>query len=114
MKDKFTQRGVQVQNDDVSHILILHSRSPNSSAVEPTIFANELEKFRPYQNRLSSLIQQQEAILDEIAALWKALTKGKGRSWVKGAEGKEKKKAEVLGQYAAANEAWLAIKDGLE
>lgn len=82
--------------------------------MEPTIFASELEKFRPYQNRLTALIQQQEAILDEIAVLWKALTKGKGRSWAKGAESKEKKKVEVLGQFAVANETWLAIKDGLE
>ncbi|KAF8336855.1 BRO1-like domain-containing protein [Cantharellus anzutake] len=104
----------RVQNDDVSHVLILHSRSPNPSAIEPTIFANELEKFRPYQAKLTTLIQQQEALLDETAALWKALTKGKGRSWVKGAEEKEKKKAEVLGRFATAYDAWLTISHGLE
>ncbi|KAI0267491.1 BRO1-like domain-containing protein [Gloeopeniophorella convolvens] len=49
----------KIQSDDVSHLLLLNRRNPN---VEPTIFASELEKFRPYQQRLSQTMHHQQRL----------------------------------------------------
>jgi len=100
----------QIQSDDVSHLLLLNQRS---RSVEPSLFAQELEKFRPFQNRISSTLHHQEATLEEIGKLWRALQGGRGREWVKRIDVAEKKRAEGIGRLSQARDGWAEVRDGL-
>ncbi|GAA5937686.1 uncharacterized protein JCM15063_002089 [Sporobolomyces koalae] len=64
----------KVQSDDISHILILNRKG--SAALEPSLFATELEKFRPHQQRLTQTLAAQQSVLSEINSGFKALTEG--------------------------------------
>lgn len=65
----------KVQNDDVSNLLLLNRRSQN---VEPQLFATELEKFRPYQNRVAAAIAASKGITTELEALVGKIERSKG------------------------------------
>jgi len=85
-----------------------------NSTVEPSLFASELEKFKPFQLRIASTIQYQQAALQEIASFWKALRdlagKGAGaRKW----EEKEKRKTQLVKRFARAKEGWFEVKEGV-
>ena len=104
-------RFLQVQSDDVSHLLLLNRRN---STVEPSLFASELEKFKPFQARIASTIQHQQIALQEISSFWKGLRdlagKGAGaRKW----EEKEKRKMQLVKRFAKAREAWAEVKSGI-
>jgi len=60
----------KIQNDDVSHLLLLNRRNTN---VEPTLFKTELEKFKPLSQRLDSTIRHQALALSELGTAYKAL-----------------------------------------
>ena len=83
----------QIQSDDVSHLLLLNRRN---QAVEPALFAAELEKFKPFQSSLVATVQYEQSVVSEITQLWKALKdlagRGTGaRKW----EEREKRKRET-------------------
>jgi tyrosine-protein phosphatase non-receptor type 23 len=101
----------QVQNDDVSHLLLLNRRN---SGVEPTLFAAELEKFRPYQQRLAHSVHHQQITLQEIAQLWKGLKdlagRGPGaRKW----EERERRKKDTVRRFSRARDGYMEVRDGL-
>jgi len=82
--------------------------------VEPTLFASELEKFRPYQARLASTHNAQQATIAEIASLWKGLrdkgSKGKGaKKW----EERERKVGALVKRFAIAREGYMEVSDGV-
>lgn len=82
--------------------------------MEPTLFAAELEKFRPYQQRLAATVQRQEGLLLEVAKLWKGLrdlaSKGAGaRRW----EDREKKKSSLIQRFSRARDIYMEVRDGL-
>lgn len=102
---------MQIQADDVSHLLLLNRRN---SGVEPTLFATELEKFRPYQQRLTSTVHAQEAVLQEISTLWKGLKdlagRGPGaRKW----EEREKRKKDTVRRFSRARDGYMEVRDGI-
>jgi hypothetical protein len=101
----------KIQTDDVSHLLLLNRRNPN---VEPTIFASELEKFRPYQQRLSQTVHHQQSTIQEITQLWRALKdlagRGEGaRKW----DERERRKKETVRRFSQASERYMEVRDGL-
>ncbi|KAJ8075939.1 bck1-like resistance to osmotic shock [Marasmius tenuissimus] len=101
----------KVQTDDVSHLLLLNRRN---TGVEPTLFAAELEKFRPYQHRLAGTVQHQEATIAEIKSLYKKLKdlagRGPGaRKW----EDREKQKKNVTRRFQRARDGYMEARDGL-
>lgn len=101
----------KIQTDDVSHLLLLNRRN---AGVEPTLFAAELEKFRPYQQRLAATVQHQEAALKNVASLWKGLKEHAGRGpgarkW----EEREKKKKDVVRRFSNARDIYMEVRDGL-
>ncbi|KAJ7083734.1 BRO1-like domain-containing protein [Mycena belliarum] len=101
----------KIQTDDVSHLLLLNRRN---TGVEPTLFAAELEKFRPYQQRLAATIHHQESALQDVAARWKALKdltdyKSPARKW----DEKEKKRKEGVQRFGRAREGYEEVRDGL-
>lgn len=102
---------VQIQSDDVSHLLLLNRRN---QAVEPALFAAELEKFKPFQNSLVSTVQYEQAVLVEITQLWKGLKdlagRGPGaRKW----EEREKRKKETMRRFTRARDGYMEVRDGL-
>ncbi|KAF8902530.1 BRO1-like domain-containing protein [Gymnopilus junonius] len=101
----------KIQSDDVSHLLLLNRRN---SGVEPTLFAAELEKFRPYQQRLDSTVHHQEVALQELTTLWKGLRdlagRGPGaRKW----DEREKRKKETVRRFSRARDGYMEVRDGL-
>lgn len=66
---------LQIQNDDVSQQLLVNRRAHGG---EPTLFAAELEKFKPFQNRLDNTIEHEKSTLKEISQFLDDLTGLKG------------------------------------
>ncbi|KDN49935.1 BRO1-domain-containing protein [Tilletiaria anomala UBC 951] len=64
----------KIQEDDISQILVLNRRNAN---IAPTIFAQELEKFKAYQSRIALCNDQQQQVIVEVTQKWKQLTEGK-------------------------------------
>ncbi|EFI27542.1 vacuolar protein-sorting protein BRO1 [Coprinopsis cinerea okayama7 len=101
----------KVQADDVSHLLLLNKRN---TGIEPTLFAAELEKFRPYQQRLAATVHHQDVAIQELTALWKGLKdlagRGPGaRKW----EEREKKKNDTVRRFSRARDVYMEVRDGL-
>ncbi|KAJ7905099.1 BRO1-domain-containing protein [Mycena leptocephala] len=101
----------KIQTDDVSHLLLLNRRN---TGVEPTLFAAELEKFRPYQQRLAATIHHQEVALQDVAARWKMLKdftdfKSPARKW----DEKEKRRKEGVRKFGQARKGYEEVRDGL-
>ncbi|CAE6399284.1 unnamed protein product [Rhizoctonia solani] len=100
----------KVQNDDVSHLLLLNRRS--GPAMETALFASELEKFRPYQSRLAATIHHQQAALQEVGNLLKQLQNERGRGeWAKKWEAGEKKRKDAVTRIARAREGWVDVRE---
>lgn len=59
----------QTREDDISHILVLNQKSN----VENQVFASELEKFRPLQNKITTTVHHQQAMLQELTGHYKQL-----------------------------------------
>jgi tyrosine-protein phosphatase non-receptor type 23 len=100
----------QIQTDDVSHLLLLNRRNTN---VEPTIFASELEKFRPYQQRLSQTVHHQQSTIQEITQLWRALKDMGGRTGARKWDERERRKKETVRRFTQAGERYMEVRDGL-
>ncbi|GLB39730.1 putative BRO1-domain-containing protein [Lyophyllum shimeji] len=101
----------KIQADDVSHLLLLNRRN---AGVEPTLFAAELEKFRPYQQRLAATVQAQELALQEVRTLWKGLREHAGRGpgarkW----EERGRRKKDTVRRFANARDGYMEVRDGL-
>ncbi|KAI8643367.1 BRO1-like domain-containing protein [Parasitella parasitica] len=65
LKDKTMQ-------DDISQLLILNKKAN----VEQHIFASELEKYRPHQQRISATIQHQQQTIQDLTFAFKDLMEG--------------------------------------
>ncbi|KAJ1030172.1 hypothetical protein NDA16_001084 [Ustilago loliicola] len=61
----------KIQTDDISQVLVLNRRTQN---VDSSIFAAELEKFKPHQNRIAVSLHHQQALLAEVDAAFKELS----------------------------------------
>ena len=94
----------------MSHLLLLSRRNPN---VEPTIFAAELEKFRPYQQRLGQTVHHQHAAVQEITKLWRALKELGGRGGARKWDERERRKKETVRRFTQASEKYMEVRDGL-
>lgn len=60
----------KIQSDDISQVLVLNRRAQN---VEPAIFKQELEKFKPHQNRINLSINAQNSLIQDLTKTWKEL-----------------------------------------
>lgn len=65
----------KIQADDVSSLLLLNRRT---QGVQPTLFQTELEKFKPYQSRISAAIAGQSQIIHEMSAIIKSTESRRG------------------------------------
>ncbi|KAI6123364.1 BRO1-like domain-containing protein [Pisolithus croceorrhizus] len=101
----------KIQADDVSHLLLLHRRN---TGVEPALFAAELEKFRPYQQRLAATVHHQQVAIQEIQSLWKGLRDLAGRGpGVKEWEEQERLKKDMVRRFSRARDGYMDVRDGI-
>ncbi|OAX42241.1 BRO1-domain-containing protein [Rhizopogon vinicolor AM-OR11-026] len=101
----------KIQADDVSHLLLLNRRNPG---VEQTLFSAELEKFRPYQQRLGATVNHQQTVLQEIQGLWKSLRDLAGRGpGAKKWDERERRKKDTVRRFSNARDGYMEVRDGL-
>ena len=101
----------RVHNDDISQLLILNRKSQN---VEPTLFAAELEKFRPHQARLQAALQQQQTTLASIQTAYSQLSTGKkGREIQNWYARAERAKKELQARFKRAYDAYKEVQVGV-
>ena len=102
---------LQVQQDDVSHLLLLNRRN---TGVESTLFAGELEKFRPYQQRLTATVHHEQVALQELSQLWRGLRDLAGRGpGAKKWEERERRKKDTVRRFSRARDVYMEVRDGL-
>ncbi|KAI0672140.1 BRO1-like domain-containing protein [Trametes maxima] len=101
----------KVQQDDVSHLLLLNRRN---TGVESTLFAGELEKFRPYQQRLTATVHHEQIALQELTQLWRGLRDIAGRgAGAKKWEERERRKKDTVRRFSHARDTYMEVRDGL-
>ncbi|KAI0943520.1 hypothetical protein AcW1_002667 [Taiwanofungus camphoratus] len=101
----------KVQSDDVSHLLLLNRRN---TGVESSLFAGELEKFRPYQQRLTATVHAEQVTLQEVSTLWRGLKDLAGRGpGAKQWEERERRKKDTIRRFSRARDGYMEVRDGL-
>ncbi|KAL8287389.1 hypothetical protein RQP46_003841 [Phenoliferia psychrophenolica] len=102
----------RVQSDDISHLLILNRKG--SASVEPTLFATELEKFRPHQTRIAATIHHQQQSLTEISGDFKALSESKKAREMQGQWGDaERRRKDLVQRLHRARSAYGEVREGV-
>ena len=101
----------KIQTDDISQVLVLNRRAQN---VDSSIFAAELEKFKPHQNRIAVSLHHQQALLAEINAAFKELSelpasKSVGAKW----DEKEKARNRLVARLKRARDSNAQVRAGV-
>ncbi|KAG0655627.1 bck1-like resistance to osmotic shock [Rhodotorula mucilaginosa] len=103
----------KVQTDDISHILILNRKG--SADAQPALFATELEKFRPHQQRLTQTLQAQQSALADVNNGFKTLTESSKARQVQGQwADAERKKRDLITRLGRAAQAYGDVRTALE
>ncbi|KAF9542775.1 bck1-like resistance to osmotic shock [Mortierella hygrophila] len=101
---------VKTQQDDISNLLILNKKS---SGIEPQLFAQELEKFRPHQTRVTATIHHQQVLMQELTAHYKELmNRQEARSLQEVWDTTEKKRQAMSDQLVKTKGSYISVKDG--
>ncbi|KAK3840659.1 MAG: vacuolar protein-sorting protein bro1 [Linnemannia elongata] len=101
---------VKTQQDDISNLLILNKKS---SGIEPQLFAQELEKFRPHQTRVTATIHHQQVLMQELTAHYKELmNRQEARSLQEVWDTTERKRQAMSDQLVKTKGSYIAVKDG--
>lgn len=105
----------KVQADDVSHLLLLNRGRTQESGPDPSLFATELEKFKPYQARLAAAIQAQKDVLEDVAqALRKLETVPGVKRLMRERSGDESRTRDIEARFRNAWEGYEDVRVGLE
>ncbi|GAA5999279.1 Bro1p [Rhodotorula paludigena] len=103
----------KVQGDDISHILILNRKG--AADVQPSLFATELEKFRPHQQRLTQTLTAQQQALSDVNAGFKELTEGSKARQVQGQwAAAERKKKDLVTRLGHAAQGYADVRTALD
>ncbi|GAA5907166.1 hypothetical protein JCM6882_008380 [Rhodosporidiobolus microsporus] len=102
----------KVQADDISHILILNRKG--AANVEPALFATELEKFRPHQQRLTQTLQAQQSCLADVNTAFKSLNDGpRARDLQNRFASAERAKRDLVARLGHAAQAYGDVRTAL-
>ena len=101
----------RIQADDISHLLILNRKTQN---VEPSLFAAELEKFRPHQNRIGATVHHQQVALNEVTAAYKTLSESPRARQIQTRFGRvDKRRKDLLARFRRAHEGYGEARAGV-
>jgi hypothetical protein len=105
----------KVQADDVSHLLLLNRGRTQESGPDPTLFATELEKFKPYQARLAAAIQAQKDVIEDVAQALRKLESVPGvKRLIRERSGEENRTSAVEARFRNARDGYEDVRTGLE
>ncbi|KAG0243458.1 BRO1-like domain-containing protein [Mortierella sp. GBAus27b] len=108
--DTFEDLKTKTQQDDISNLLILNKKS---SGIEPQLFAQELEKFRPHQTRVTATIHHQQVLMQELTGHYKELmSRQEARSLQEVWDATERKRQALAEQLLKTRPTYISIKDG--
>ena len=100
-----------IQTDDVSQLLLLNRRT---NGVEPSLFATELEKFRPFQNRLNAAVEHERTTLQEITDTLDRLTAHPGARETQAKwDGAQRRVRELSSKLGRAMVDYQEVRSGL-
>ncbi|KAI7904258.1 BRO1-like domain-containing protein [Cokeromyces recurvatus] len=100
----------KTMQDDISQILILNKKAN----VEQHIFASELEKYRPHQQRITATIQHQQTVIKELTAAFKSLMEGEeARNLQLQYDKAERLRRNLTADFSEANSIYNEIREGL-
>ncbi|CZS83928.1 unnamed protein product [Fusarium graminearum] len=103
----------KAHNDDISQILILNKKS--ISNYEAQLFEQELEKFRPHQNRLLQANHKQSALMKELTSAFNRLLQDKRvQSEQSKYETIQRQRSSVINRYKRAYQEFLDLVAGLQ
>ncbi|TKA64967.1 Vacuolar protein-sorting protein bro1 [Cryomyces minteri] len=102
----------QIHNDDISHVLILNRKAVSSN--DNQLFKTELEKFRPYQNRLLQANHKQVSLMKELTRTYGDLLQDKRvRSEQSKYEAFSRQRSSVMKKYKQVFQAFNDLTAGL-
>ena len=102
---------LQTMQDDISQLLILNKKAVN---IEQQIFSSELEKFRPHQQRISASIHQQQQVIQELTAAFKAVMDGEeAQKLQKKWDAAERQQRNAVERFNKAQAGYFETKEGL-
>ncbi|KAG0245374.1 bck1-like resistance to osmotic shock, partial [Actinomortierella wolfii] len=108
--DTLEDMKAKTRQDDISNLLILNKKIAN---IEPQLFANELEKYRPYQTRITATINHQQTLMQELAGHFKELMNGQeARNLHEVWEAAEKRRQALADQLTKTRATYSSVKDG--
>ncbi|ORZ02568.1 BRO1-like domain-domain-containing protein [Syncephalastrum racemosum] len=97
--------------DDISHILILNKKT---AQIEEQIFNQELEKYRPHQQRISATIERQQQLIQELTQAYKALMENTEAKAMQSHAGElERTQRQVTERLQTVKSEYLEIKESL-
>ncbi|GAB1319049.1 bck1-like resistance to osmotic shock [Madurella fahalii] len=103
----------KAHNDDISQILILNKKS--IANYEQQLFQQELEKYRPYQNRLVQATHKQAALMRELTVSFNGLLQDKRvRAEQSKYESFQRQRGSVISKYKRAYQEFLDLEAGLQ
>ncbi|KAH0604423.1 uncharacterized protein H6S33_006800 [Morchella sextelata] len=103
----------KIHNDDISNVLILNKKAIQN--IEPQLFATELEKFRPHQNRLLQAAHKQSALMKDLTAAYGDLLQDKRiRAEQSKYEALSRQRNAVLSKFKKTYQAFLDVWAGLD
>lgn len=103
----------KVHTDDISQVLILNKKAISNN--ESQFFEQELEKFRPHQNRLLQANQKQSALMKELTVTFNSLLQDKRvRSEQSKYETIQRQRSTVINRYKRAYQEFLDLEAGLQ
>ncbi|KAK4150808.1 BRO1-like domain-containing protein [Chaetomidium leptoderma] len=103
----------KAHNDDISQILILNKKS--IANYEQQLFQQELEKYRPYQNRLVQATHKQAALMRELTVAFNSLLQDKRvRAEQSKYESFQRQRGAVINKYKRAYQEFLDLEAGLQ
>ncbi|KAF2152138.1 vacuolar protein-sorting protein bro1 [Myriangium duriaei CBS 260.36] len=103
----------KIHLDDISNVLILSKKGVTMQ--ENQIFKIELDKFRPYQNRLLQTNHKQSSLIKELTRTYGELLSDKRvKSEQNKYESFSRQRGTVLKKYRAVHQTYVDLKAGLD
>lgn len=107
-----TELRSKIQADDISQLLTLNRRAPPEA--QNHLFQQELEKFRPWTQRISKTVSEQEKLVTEVTRIWKEINDSPvGESMARQWEQKNQARERLISDLRRAKDVNAQVRAGL-